>query len=318
MVRRRPSSRTWSPTALPSLAKANARTEQLALTRWQRVLADPSSNPQRLERAAMWVPMFTDSLASWRATEFFWVTEAMTRVALDASTDMPAFIPAAEMPTDHGLLGFQTPLPELRPPTPLRARDGATVDRALPVDLLRWQVVPGGSLLVTVLCRIEHIGEHPVDPDAPMQELFMFAIEDSTAPITLDMDAVPEDRRAQLAVLALLGSTWHLMQQPTVATPTPRDSITGTPRAPRSPGESPARLVTTIDLRTLRHVPTEDQPTEGTGRVYRHRWVVRGHWRHQPHGKARAQRRLQWVPSYVKGPAGAPLIESEKVMVWRR
>jgi hypothetical protein len=38
----------------------------------------------------------------------------------------------------------------------------------------------------------------------------------------------------------------------------------------------------------------------GSGREYRHRWLVRGHWRHLADG------RRTWVRPYVKGPAGAP------------
>jgi hypothetical protein len=39
------------------------------------------------------------------------------------------------------------------------------------------------------------------------------------------------------------------------------------------------------------------------------RWVVDGHWRHQPCGHARADRRLTWIHPYLKGPDGAPLHE---------
>lgn len=35
---------------------------------------------------------------------------------------------------------------------------------------------------------------------------------------------------------------------------------------------------------------------------------VRGHWRHQPFGPGRAERRLQWVKPYVKGPPLAEMI----------
>lgn len=44
-----------------------------------------------------------------------------------------------------------------------------------------------------------------------------------------------------------------------------------------------------------------------TGRVYTHRWRVRGHWRNYQDGKR------TWVRPYVKGPAGAPWITQIRV-----
>jgi hypothetical protein len=41
-------------------------------------------------------------------------------------------------------------------------------------------------------------------------------------------------------------------------------------------------------------------------RVYKTRWVVRGHWRNQPYGPERALRRLTWIEPHWKGPEGAP------------
>lgn len=38
----------------------------------------------------------------------------------------------------------------------------------------------------------------------------------------------------------------------------------------------------------------------------------------QPHGPERALRRQQWIPAYIKGPDGAPLLATERVNVWRR
>lgn len=45
----------------------------------------------------------------------------------------------------------------------------------------------------------------------------------------------------------------------------------------------------------------DGEPREGE-RVYRHRWMVRGHWRHYQNGKRK------WIRAYIKGPAGAPWI----------
>lgn len=84
--------------------------------------------------------------------------------------------------------------------------------------------------------------------------------------------------------------------------------------------DTPTREVTHIDLRPLRQITTapDDPDPDRETRQATHRWVVRGHWRHQPHGPGRSQRRLQWRESYIKGPEGAPLIRSRPVNIWRR
>jgi len=46
--------------------------------------------------------------------------------------------------------------------------------------------------------------------------------------------------------------------------------------------------------------------------------VVSGHWRKQPYGPEQSLRRQTWIPAYIKGPDGAPLLATERVNVWRR
>ena len=49
----------------------------------------------------------------------------------------------------------------------------------------------------------------------------------------------------------------------------------------------------------------------------RHQVLVRGHWRNVPYGQGRALRRHQWIMPYVKGPAGAPVVNRPVVKTWR-
>jgi hypothetical protein len=51
----------------------------------------------------------------------------------------------------------------------------------------------------------------------------------------------------------------------------------------------------------------------GTSGEYRHRWIVRGHWRSQPYGPRRSMRRAVYISPHVKGPEGAPLLTGDKV-----
>jgi hypothetical protein len=104
----------------------------------------------------------------------------------------------------------------------------------------------------------------------------------------------------QLAAQATLASTGHLR--------TPRPERRRTARA-----GLPERDVRII---RLRHNPTGDQrrgqPAETTGAYWRHRWVVRGHWRNQWFPRL-ADHRPTWIAPHLKGPADAPLLGGTKV-----
>lgn len=307
----------WGPTALPKLARAQARDSAAAAAKWQGYLDGGGALPESVrERIPDHIQDAAESAHGWEMADLFWVTHEMAQVALDASTDMPGFIPSAEAPCPVGAIFFQRSLPRIKAHEPLFAADWTEITGG-PVDGLRWRR-RGDRFIIEVLCRTENFGPHPLAPDAPFQELF--SIQIPSASVVLDEIQGPgllEDP-AHVAVVALLGTTWHMMQQPTVATPQPRDGATGAPRGPRLPSEPAGAVVTTVDLRVLKHI-VEERPEKGEdGRVYRHRWVVRGHWKNQAHGRGRAERKLIWVPSHIKGPEGAPLLASEKVMVWRR
>ena len=60
----------------------------------------------------------------------------------------------------------------------------------------------------------------------------------------------------------------------------------------------------TPNATTMSHAPVE----------YHHRWIVSGHFRNQPYGPGGALRRRQWIPPYIKGPAGAPLLNRTKIL----
>jgi hypothetical protein len=63
----------------------------------------------------------------FRAAELYWVTRDMTRVALDASTDMPPWTPGAVIPVPIGLLIWAEDLPRII----WRGHDGSPM---VPVD----------------------------------------------------------------------------------------------------------------------------------------------------------------------------------------
>ena len=295
---------TWGPVALPDMRRSAVETLRL-------VAVDPDSALGRLPARdhAMTAEWREGIAAQLEAADLFWVTRDMTRAALDASRDMPPWIPATLAPGPHGILIWDADLPDL--PDSLTSHLMRTVTTGArgvrPLGGILWGIY-GGALHLRALSTT--MGARPtLAPDILTWSLPV------TEPATDGVDDVDD---AQLAVSYLRAATWSLMMTPTVATAIPSAPDGRDARLRARAGEPPAR-VTTIDLRPLRTVPPEgaDIP-EGGGREYRHRWVVRGHWRNQAHGPGRAQRRPVWVPSYIKGPDGAPLLAREHVYVWRR
>jgi hypothetical protein len=104
----------------------------------------------------------------------------------------------------------------------------------------------------------------------------------------------------QLAAQANLAETEHQ--------PTPRPERRRTERAGLPPRD--VRIV------RLRRSLTNDRDAEqgGTGREWRHRWVVRGHWRNHWYPTLN-DHRPKWIAPYLKGPSDAPLIGGDKVNV---
>lgn len=75
--------------------------------------------------------------------------------------------------------------------------------------------------------------------------------------------------------------------------------------------------VQVITLRRLERTSSAES-SGASGRTYDHRWLVAGHWRWQPVGPGRSQRRLTWVRPHTKGPADKPFHAPERVNAWTR
>jgi hypothetical protein len=76
----------------------------------------------------------------------------------------------------------------------------------------------------------------------------------------------------------------------------------------------PVPTVRIINLRSIRgNTGTPEQQRE-----WAHQWVVRGHWRMQPCGRNREERRPTWIAPHIKGPEGAPILGGDKVYNFSR
>lgn len=313
----------WSARAVPThrkqmvadLYRSSERVEQIRREAVARdvagdVLADAASNRDGTLRWA--------ELAE--AAPLYWVTGDMARLALDASQDVPDF-DVRVLPGRSGMVLLADPLPSLLVPPTTYLVGGLRWQGTVPVWGLWWHPVEGGGATsVQVLTRRADLPRPMLHGTGQLQPLFGpqaawdrpldFAKASGQLRDT-EGNQMPDE---SLGVLAFLAAMAVMMMTPTVAERRTLDVRTGR-SADRVPDARPDNLVTTVDLRPLRHVT--DEPGEG-GRVYRHRWIVRGHWTHQPHGPGGSLRKLVYRAPYIKGPEGAPLLVTEKVMVWRR
>jgi hypothetical protein len=249
---------------------------------------------------------FTDIARGLRAAELYWVTGDMAALAMGAGEQLDEIGWAEERPNTFGLALFAGGIGQVALP------GNNTVGRVpLPVDAVSWGPASDGLRVSfwTARWRLRDDGTGFAGDVPPLLMCSGFRMREHSMPV----QEIPEMYRP---VARTLAATWALMQQPTISerteVPLGKKQARAYVRAGRPP--SPVQIV---DLRTLYHQPREDDG-DGTGRTYRHRWVVRGHWRQQAHGAGWSERRRIWVPVYVKGPDGAPLLERERVNVWRR
>lgn len=254
-----------------------------------------------------------------QAADLYWVTAPMTRIAMDASQDVPVLtrevIPAA------GLMAFEDPLPGWDTTAigglTLRSPDGM-IDSFDPLvaDALAWYWDPAGELLLWLLCK-PHRLRWPL-LKAPFRHLVPAVSVRLTPPLDLEtaraVGAGGVDDGTTKALISFATACWVLMVTPTAAE---RRSVDGRSGQPAHAGTPPQARVSVVDLRPLRHIPHDD-PETGSGRKLTVRHYVRGHWTHQAHGPNHSLRRLQWIAPYIKGPHDAPLQDTDRVMVWRR
>lgn len=256
---------------------------------------------------------------AWEIAEMYWVTAEMARVALDASLDMPDYTLSQIIPTEAGLLFYDGGLPEL----PIVAAEskpttfGSARLPELPVDYMLW-FRRAGVLNVQYGCTMTRAlaaGFEPQHRTLPLIGAGTVTFGEMDASISSNEPYTGDDQVTivKLSIINMLAATWTLMRQETVSSSQRKF------RQPSSnqykKGQRPG-MVTTVSLRRMRTV-SEEIDSE-SGRKLTHRHIVRGHWRQQACGPHLSERKPVWIPSYIKGPEGAELIRSEKVMVWRR
>jgi hypothetical protein len=182
--------------------------------------------------------------------------------------------------------------------------DGRTNDAESGARMVASILSDEPSRLATRLARLTAHADRldaALAGDGDVDDIDLEAIDADVAVDPLDM---ANDARLVHALWLLLGQTiTTLHDEPIDRHARKRAVRKGLP--PR---------VTTVALRRA-----ESRPAEGESHVqWQHRWITRGHWRWQPCGEGRRERRRIWIAPFVKGPEGAPLKQSEKLYDLRR
>lgn len=266
-------------------------------------------------------PIVSDMfLRSLGKASLWWVSQDMTTLVAESFLDMPAWSPSIAAPEREGLIvwvgdPYTFGFPESgRPECFFTSADRKAVtpeeygmkSYRFPLRAVFWQMSQH-------LCRVTAFTDS-VYAIHPTGQLAEFATFDFRANVPFDQ-ALLGHKLAPARIVQILGASWLLMQQPTVA-----DTTRVTPRTGRRKHQAEAKPtvndVQIIDLRRLAAKRGEDT-SRGDGREYHVRWMVRGHWRQQACGPGRRFRKPVFIPPHIRGPEGAPL-KTERVNVWRR
>lgn len=241
-----------------------------------------------------------DELQGLRRAQLYWVSRDMVPVAVEAAQTLPEWTPALAMPVEAGLLCW--------------AKPAGTVDffgrEAVPWDAAWWWRRPDGLVQIQVASRLVH--RHDLVPprvSAPLWSGTTVVVNPEVAR-TAEVNGDPEASE----FVKVLGATWLLMDQRTVA-----DLRVVGDRPPAGDGDEGGAAPSTVSLVELRRRELQPQArgSGASGRAYKSRWTVEGHWRQQACGPQWSQRKPLYITEYEKGPVDAPRKES-KVHVWRR
>lgn len=271
------------------------------------------------------------------AAELFYVTADMTELISQAAQAAPTYeVYRDRLPAETGLVVYARPFCEV---------EGKALAPGQRVELnaILWSTVPDvggmdegpqpGVMVVTlqdseVLLRTQPWTEEDGPPkliedavNAMVAGLGPLAYhEEYPMPFGDRPWGEPAGMPVNNAAVAAAFTTWILMGQRVAtveAEVLPRHVRKRAARAGR-----PEPRVRTVDMRrTVRAAQEQEQQPGGDARRYTKRWVVKGYgyWRNTWY-PSRERHELQYVhvPTYVKGPDGAPLVGGERVNVLRK
>ena len=273
----------WSPAPLPAAILPKVR------DRLTRLLRGADGLPIDLNDAHLRAQV----TAGLDAARLYWIDDEFTDLVRHAAASLPrtAFTPA-DAPAPHGLLAWAQPVG----------------DRADQVAA-SWSSGPDGTRIV----GYRSIGAGL--PPAALQRLreqVGWLVPRHT--VTVEPGQIIDAASPAGSLIA----SWLLIDQKLAETaPTPVDgSIRKAYRRAGRPAPE-VRLVRIRGAAPVRECRAEHQAGDPSGREHQYRWWVRGHWRNQPHGPGRSQRRLIYIDPQVRGPLDKPIKADTTVRVLR-
>lgn len=279
-------------------------------------------------------------MAAWRRADLFYVSEDMTALTREAVKSMPGFtLRPDDLPSPFGVMYFAEPIGGVD------VHDPANVDGKQPIVAASWY--PIATYDPTL--KYSH---QPTDLDRETRQQIWFSFYSSTrafvervrvakglgdAEMTRLRAAFPHPFMYEAEWLLPLGRhtfkaeelaelkadhrgvwpftvrcAWLLMMQTVSSVTVERPDRPARRRLAKIGVIDPAP----VRVVTLRHRGPERTPGE-TDREYRHRWMVKGHWRN--HWYPKQERHIpRYINPHMKGPDGAPILGGEKVYAWTR
>lgn len=278
-------------------------------------------------------PDAAETGAALAASELFYVCADMAQMAIGAGEALPSYrLHREDLPAECGLVLWEIPVtdPPFLTDVPvigaIWSQSGGGVNVLMLAETeswLRWMAAPDpvqGQQALTPAAVRELRKMRPTKV-APLGSSYLpfgevpswLARPSLPSELSLGQASRENDSRTFLeqAERALLVS-WLLMGQTII-----REERVQAPRA----GEKRIRridpsLLTSTRYCTLRQrslVPEARGEADGPSRQYAHRWIVRGHWRNHWY-PARQDHRPIWIPTHVKGPDGAPILDPSKLV----
>jgi hypothetical protein len=321
---------------------ASGATSYLQMIMLGRQVICPPGSPQSAARIL--AAMETTRL---READLWYIDEGLCELLQHAHPTMPRFTPCEEdLPSRTGFAVFANPIDAREPRTdPQLLKFVEELDRAagdtrladsgltsLPIEVsaVSWGPLPGspssrkapaGGVWMTFYANSK-LNSSQVDPEIAR------VASAGLPPMLADNEAVvpwcppggdpsafelpqPGETGTTWGWAALVFAVFRLAAQAGIAGTT-RERTARPERRRTQRAGLPERDVRVVRLRRSERGASG---SGGSDREYQHRWIVRGHWRSQPWGTNREQRRPVWIAPYVKGPEGAPMMGGERVNV---
>ena len=179
----------------------------------------------------------------------------------------------------------------------------------VPWDAAWWRLRTDGVLQIQVASRLTKRQDllAPFGVRSPLWSGTTLLVN-PTVPRTEEVQGSPEASE----FVSILGTTWLLMEQRTVAETRVLSDPTSTSRGGSAAGKPAAAHYRVAPARTQSR-----EPGGSSRRRYRYRWTVEGHWRQQPCGPNWSQRKPTYITGYEKGGKEAPF-KDDRVNVFRR